>query len=295
MKRRLFMTGAAGATATALTGCGRARDWMLEQLWGPDPRMTRSREGLTPPPVRSPAVPVSERLAEVEARRLEPLRAILAQNSHRLGNPVYLRIFKQEKLLEAFIYDPDVGQYQQAASFPVCTYSGGLGPKLKEGDHQSPEGFYTVGRGALNPRSRFHLSFNLGFPNPVEKAQGRTGSYLMVHGGCASVGCYAMTDPYIEDIYLMVQEALKTSSEPVPVHAFPFRMTAENLAAHSGSEWSGFWREMAQADQLFLRTGLPPQVSADGAQYAFAPGVKPDAGSAFAGRLPKDSDDAPDI
>ena len=80
------------------------------------------------------------------------------------------------------------------ATYPICLWSGRLGPKLREGDRQAPEGFYTVSAEQLNPNSRWHRSFSLGFPNAFDQAHGRTGSFIMVHGGCPSIGCYAMTD-----------------------------------------------------------------------------------------------------
>ena len=172
------------------------------------------------------------------------------------GMPVYIRIFKQESELELWLQkDRDWVLFR---TMPICAWSGRLGPKLKEGDRQSPEGFYEVSNTSLNPNSSYHLSFNLGFPNAYDRAHGRTGSFLMVHGDCLSVGCYAMTNPGIEVIYGLVEAALGNGQTQVPVHIFPFRMSDENLARHRQNRWSGFWRELKPAyDQFELLRRLP--------------------------------------
>jgi murein L,D-transpeptidase YafK len=151
----------------------------------------------------------------------------------------------------------------------ICNWSGDLGPKLKEGDGQSPEGFYAVGLKQLNPKSAYYLAFNLGFPNGFDQANGRTGSFLMVHGDCLSVGCYAMTDKGIDDIYRIVEAALRNGQREVPVHAFPFRMTSEKLAAYTTHRWASFWANLKEGHDLFERTRLPPVVQACGTRYAF--------------------------
>jgi murein L,D-transpeptidase YafK len=145
-------------------------------------------------------------------------------------------------------------------SYPICRFSGQLGPKLQQGDRQAPEGFYQVARGQLNPNSRHHLSFNLGFPNAFDRAHGRTGSYLMVHGGCSSIGCYAMTDPAVDDIYRLVAAALGNGQATVDVHAFPFRMSSGNMARHAKSRWIDFWNDLKPAYDLFEKGRRIPNV-----------------------------------
>ncbi|MGL5115998.1 MAG: L,D-transpeptidase family protein, partial [Beijerinckiaceae bacterium] len=144
------------------------------------------------------------------------------------------------------------------------------GPKLKEGDGQSPEGFYAVTRRALNPNSSYYLSFNLGFPNAFDRAHGRTGSFLMVHGDCLSVGCYAMTDSGIEEIYGLVEAALGSEQKEVPVHVFPFRMTEASQSRHGRSPHAAFWRNLQEGHDWFERHGTPPRAAACGRRYAFS-------------------------
>ncbi len=201
--------------------------------------------------------------AVAEARRT--LRMRLAAKDLREGRPVYLRIFKQEAVLELWM-EGDQG-WRLFQSYPVCRFSGHLGPKLKQGDQQAPEGFYQVGMAQLNPNSRHHLSFNLGFPNEYDRAHGRTGSFLMVHGGCSSVGCYAMTDPAVDDIYGLVSAALQHGQRNVDVHAFPFRMTNANMIRYGHSPWIDFWRDLKAGYDRFEKGGRIPAVKIADKRY----------------------------
>jgi murein L,D-transpeptidase YafK len=170
-------------------------------------------------------------------------------------------------------------RFERFAVYPICRWSGLLGPKVAEGDWQAPEGFYTVDAKALNPSSRWHRSFNLGFPNAFDRAHGRTGSYLMVHGGCSSIGCYAMTDAVIDEIWRLVSAALQRGQPRFHVHIFPFRMTDERLAGRSGTPWAGFWRDLKPGYDAFEATGLPPRVSVCQGRYAVSPDQAGTAGS----------------
>lgn len=185
------------------------------------------------------------------------------------GTEAFIRIFKSESELELWVKVPDAAQFDLAETFAICSWSGALGPKLKEGDGQSPEGFYTVRRGSLNPNSSYHLSFNLGFPNAYDRSHGRTGSYLMVHGACVSIGCYAMTDAGIEKIYAAVEAALKGGQDGVDVHVFPFRMSDAAMAAHADSEWADFWQNLKQGYDVFENTGRVPRVRVQDREYVF--------------------------
>jgi murein L,D-transpeptidase YafK len=201
---------------------------------------------------------------------LSRLPARLDQAGVKPGVPVYLRIYKLESEIEVWVQKD--GRFERFATYPICMWSGRLGPKLKEGDRQAPEGFYTVDKDALNPNSRMHLSFNLGFPNVYDRAHGRTGSFLMVHGGCASIGCYAVTDGVVDEIWAFVTGALDNGQARIPVHAFPFRMTERNLRLRSGDTWSGFWADLKTGHDLFEQSKLPPKVSVCGGRYVFEEG-----------------------
>jgi murein L,D-transpeptidase YafK len=194
----------------------------------------------------------------------------LAAHGVALGVPIYIRIFKLESELELW-FQKD-GRFVRLASYPICLWSGRLGPKLREGDRQAPEGFYTVSAEQLNPNSRWHRSFNLGFPNAFDQAHGRTGSFLMVHGGCLSIGCYAMTDPVVDEIWRLVTAALENGQERFAVHVFPFRMTERKLRLRRGQQWSSFWADLKKGYDLFEQAKLPPLVSVCKGRYMFEPG-----------------------
>ena len=187
----------------------------------------------------------------------------------QFGAPVFIRIFKESDELELWMAGSK-GRFKLFRTYEICRWSGGLGPKLKEGDRQSPEGFYEVGPNRMNSRSRFHLAFNLGFPNEYDRTRGRTGSYLMVHGSCVSVGCYAMTDDRIEEIYTLADAALKAGQPSFRVHCFPFRMTRENLDFHGHSQWSDFWENLKMGHDWFNENRIPPNVSVTEGRYSFS-------------------------
>jgi murein L,D-transpeptidase YafK len=215
---------------------------------------------------------------------LARLDARLAAHGVRLGVAVVLRIFKLDSELELWVEKN--GRFVRFATYPICLWSGRLGPKLKEGDKQAPEGFYTVALEQLNPNSRWHRAFNLGYPNAFDQAQGRYGSFLMVHGGCSSIGCYAMTDRVVDELWQFVTAALEQGQLRVPVHVFPFRMTAHNLALRKGGRWGNFWADLKKGNDLFEATRVPPVVSVCKGRYVFEPGTSGTIGSAVEERCP---------
>ncbi len=208
----------------------------------------------------------------------------LADKGFKRGDPVYLRIFKGD--LEAELWIKKAGRFELFATYPICAWSGQLGPKLTEGDGQAPEGFYAIGKGQLNPNSHYHRAFNLGYPNLFDRAHNRTGALLMVHGGCASVGCYAMTDAAIDELWQIVTAALDAGQERVGVHAFPFRMTEERLAAFAWHPSAEFWRDLKRAFDLFEESRIPPQVSVCDKRYAVQPGRAADDAPALRSACP---------
>ena len=195
------------------------------------------------------------------------LRADIVAAGFRLGDPAFVRIFKQENRLEVWMAHGD--RFELFRAYPICKFSGELGPKLAEGDHQAPEGFYQIAKSQMNPKSRHHLAFNLAFPNVYDRNNGRTGTYLMVHGGCSSAGCYAVTDEKVDEIYAIVEAAHNRGQKEVPVHIFPFEMTDAAMAAHGDSEWADFWANLKTGYDLFEQTGVPPVVGACGTTYVF--------------------------
>jgi len=220
------------------------------------------------------AIPPSKRIDEVRQRVMPHLREELRILGFTPGDPIYVRIFKESQELELWIKPKNKPRYELWMRWPIAGLSGHLGPKLAEGDYQNPEGFYEVNADALNPKSDCHLSFNTGFPNAYDQSLGRTGSWIMVHGGHCSVGCFAMTDPVIEEIYLLAEAALKEGQQTFPVHVFPFRMTQERMAEAKaeGSEWLPFWGNLRVGYEQFENSHVPPQVTTSDGRYFFLGG-----------------------
>ncbi len=206
---------------------------------------------------------------EILKAKKTPLAKRLKELKAKYGNRIFIRIFKKENELEVWIQPKNSKTFKLLKVYDICYYSGKLGPKLKEGDRQAPEGFYKVYKSSLNPHSHYHLSFNLGYPNSYDKSLGRTGSYLMVHGKCVSVGCYAMGDKNIEEIYKLVKSALYKNQPFVQVHIFPFRMSKINLAKYKSNRWHKFWLNLKTGYDIFQKNHIPPRVEVQEKQYVF--------------------------
>jgi murein L,D-transpeptidase YafK len=201
--------------------------------------------------------PLSDRmLVEIERRNMEK------------ESPILVRIFKQESELEVWKEDKS-GSYALLKTYPICRWSGELGPKVKEGDRQAPEGFYTITPGLMNPNSSYYLAINMGFPNAYDRANGRSGAFLMIHGDCSSRGCYAMTDEQIAEIYALARESFFGGQKSFQIQAYPFRMTPTNMAKHRNSPHMAFWRMLKQGYDHFELTRHEPKVDVCEKRYVF--------------------------
>jgi murein L,D-transpeptidase YafK len=206
----------------------------------------------------------ADRLANVRTRLLPKLPEELAARHCKLGQPAFIRLFKESRELELWLQD-EVREWKLFRIYPIACFSGTLGPKTREGDMQAPEGFYGITPKQLNPASRYHLAFNIGYPNAYDLAYQRTGDLIMIHGDLCSVGCFAMTDPLIEEIYLVVEAALKHTGS-VSVHSFPFRMTAERMKTAEAAHLA-FWEELRPAYEIFEKELRVPRVLVESGRY----------------------------
>jgi murein L,D-transpeptidase YafK len=195
----------------------------------------------------------------------DSLNRRLANRGMKIGSPIMVRIFKAEAELEVWMKAGE--RFELLAIYPICNWAGTLGPKLSEGDMQSPEGLYFIGRRQLHSSTRWRRSLDIGYPNAFDRVHARTGSSILVHGGCTSTGCFAMTDQVMDQIFRLSRAALLKGRERIAVHIFPFRMTPENMAAHAASPWQGFWANLKEAYDLFERTRLPPAVKVCARRY----------------------------
>ena len=181
---------------------------------------------------------------------------------------ILVRIFKEESELEVWKQDR-TGHFALLKTYPICRWSGELGPKFKQGDRQAPEGFYTITPGQMNPNSNYYLAINTGFPNSYDRANGRTGAFLMIHGDCSSAGCYAMTDEQIAEIYSLARESFFGGQKSFQIQAYPFKMTPANMAKHRNSPHMAFWKMLKQGHDHFMVTRVEPKVDVCERHYVF--------------------------
>jgi murein L,D-transpeptidase YafK len=226
----------AAALALALTACGGAA--------------TRSTRHLAPVPPQT--------------------LALMAEKGMSPSDPILMRAYKKESELEIWKRRAD-GEYAHLKSYRICRWSGQLGPKIKQGDRQAPEGFYTVTPSQMNPNSANYLAFDTGYPNAYDSAHGRTGAHLMVHGGCSSSGCFAITDEAIAEVYAIAREAFGGGQNGFQFQSYPFRMTPENLAKHREDPNISFWRNLKEGSDIFEVTREEPRVAVTDRRYDFGP------------------------
>ncbi|MGY2051330.1 L,D-transpeptidase family protein [Methylobacterium sp. JK268] len=205
-------------------------------------------------------------------RHLQPIPqktvALMTQKGMSQGDPILIRAFKKESEMEVWKRGSD-GRYALLKTFPICRWSGQLGPKVRQGDRQAPEGFYPITPGQMNPNSSYYLSFDTGFPNAFDRANGRSGTYLMVHGTCSSAGCFAMTDEAIAEIYAIARESFAGGQRAFQFQSYPFRMTAQNLAKYRNDPNMPFWKNLKEGSDYFEALHEEPRVGVCGTRYVF--------------------------
>jgi len=202
-------------------------------------------------------------------KELSPeMTAALQLKNMPKDSPILIRVFKEESELEVWKQDT-TGQFQLLKVYPICRWSGELGPKKTEGDRQAPEGFYAITPGLMNPDSNYYLAINMGFPNAYDRANGYSGAFLMIHGDCSSRGCYAMTDEQIGEIYALARESFLGGQKEFQIQAYPFRLTPANLARHRTNPNMAFWRMLKEGNDHFVVSHLEPKVNVCDRHYVF--------------------------
>ncbi|MCC0004460.1 MAG: murein L,D-transpeptidase [Methylobacteriaceae bacterium] len=246
LARRLAAFGALAALAASLSACNDQQNMASARAWKPIPSDTL---------------------------------ALMASKGTDAHEPVLIRTYKKEAEFEIWKRRKSDGKYALLKTYPMCRWSGQLGPKVREGDRQVPEGFYAIAPSQMNPNSNYYLSFNVGYPNAFDRALGRTGGMIMVHGDCSSAGCFSMTDNQISEIYAIAREGFGGGQREIQLQSYPFRMTAENLAKHRLDPNMPFWRQLKEGSDHFEVTKQEPKVAVCGRRYVF------DASSANGGRI----------
>lgn len=217
----------------------------------------------------------ADRAVQARLEKDEELRNLFARQGLDFEAPfdLFIRAFKKEKSLEVWVREPADAEFLLLKKIPVCGASGQLGPKRKEGDKQVPEGFYHIDR--FNPKSRFYLSLGLNYPNASDRVladQKHPGSDVFIHGKCKSIGCLAIKDEPIKELYLIAEQAEKFGHSKIQVHIFPTRLTMQNMSklAEERPGLEEFWRNLRPGYEFFEKTKRLPRinVSASG-RYEF--------------------------
>lgn len=238
----------------ALTACKKREE-------PPAPVMKEEKEQKEPPG--------KERAAIAAAKVRPEMERDLSAAGLVFGDPVFIRAFKEERQLDLFVRNRKTKKFDLFRTYRIAGASGIPGPKLAEGDLQVPEGFYSVPPAAMNPDSQLHLAFNIGFPNEYDHAHQRTGSFIMIHGSCNSIGCLAMTDEKIDEIYTLCDAAHQGGQTFFRVHMFPFRMASGRMSRAAGDSNEEFWKNLKEGYDLFEKTHVPPDVSVVDGRYVF--------------------------
>lgn len=221
--------------------------------------------GWSVPPATGAEPPSTPKAQNLMAQTKPKIEQELHTKGFAVGQPIFVRIFKIPGTLEVWM---NKGRgFELFKTYRICNYSGFPGPKANEGDWQAPEGFYSVSAEQMNPKSSYHLAFDVGYPNEFDLAKNRTGGLIMVHGNCQSVGCFAMTDGRIEEIYLLAHEALKQGQERFAVHIFPFPLTPLNLKKFAASPWIKFWQSLEPGFTAFEQSKQVPEVTVQNGEY----------------------------
>jgi murein L,D-transpeptidase YafK len=211
-------------------------------------------------------------LSPLSSRSLSPIPPKTVAEMEALGSSknasVLIRTYKKESEFEIWKMKAD-GRYAFFKSYPMCRWSGQLGPKVREGDRQVPEGFYSITPAHMNPNSAYYLSFDVGYPNTFDRAWGHTGGSIMVHGICSSAGCFSMTDGQIAEIYATVREAFAGGQRAIQMQSYPFHMTAENLAKYRLDSNIAFWKQLKEGSDNFEVTKQDVAVGVCSKHYVF--------------------------
>ena len=213
-------------------------------------------------------------------RSQQPISAATLAEMEKLdttpSSPTLIRTYKKEAELEIWKMKSN-GEYALLKTYPMCRWSGQLGPKKREGDMQVPEGFYPITPGQMNPNSHYYLAFNVGYPNAYDRAYGRTGGNVMVHGVCSSAGCFSMTDEQVADIYAIARDSFRGGQREIQLQSYPFHMTAENMAKFRLDPNIDFWKNLKNGSDYFEVTKTEPPVLVCGKRYVFGATASGDA------------------
>jgi murein L,D-transpeptidase YafK len=204
----------------------------------------------------------------VSAGKKRDMAAEFFSRNLELGSPVFIRVYKQTSEMQLWVQQGS--HYVLFKTYGICRWAGGLGPKFYEGDNQSPEGLYHITSSDLIVNPRWDRAMNINYPNNFDRANGRTGSSILIHGKCASIGCFAIQDANVEEVYAAVRAALHNGQARVPVLVLPFRFAEVAPSVNDTLKMDNFWIDLRRADLLFDRDRIPPAAWLCDGRYYFS-------------------------
>ncbi|MES2447973.1 MAG: L,D-transpeptidase family protein [Bacteroidota bacterium] len=206
-----------------------------------------------------------ERVSNAFSEKGKFLQKELNKDGFTSNYELFIAAYKAEGKVEIWLKANGQNQFKLFKTYDFCAHSGKLGPKVIEGDLQTPEGFYKIN--VFNPMSKFHLSLGINYPNAVDKARTgktrKTGGEIYIHGDCVTVGCIPLTDDKIKEVYILGVEARNYGQNHIPVYIFPFKMTAKNMEKY-GTEYPQhlkFWQNLQHGYAYFEKYKTLPTIT----------------------------------
>ena len=199
------------------------------------------------------------------------LREDLSGRGLGVGDPVFIRIFKEEAELELWMKSRDEPHYTLFKIFRLTDCAGRPGPKFREGDGQAPEGFYFGTSNSFRPETKHHLGLDIGYPNAYDEKHGYTGSDLMIHGGVNSAGAFALAPRDMEVVYTVTAAGVEAGQKIIRINIFPFRMADGRMdkILNKPPQWIDFWLNLKEGYDFFENVGVPPDVAVESGRYVF--------------------------
>lgn len=208
-----------------------------------------------------------DRVKAAYSEKWDGLKKDLAKQKINTENfEMFIRVFKKEKMEEVWLKSKGEKEYKLFKTYTICSSSGELGPKRKQGDDQVPEGFYDVS--VFNPFSNYYLSLGVSYPNELDKiiGKGNLGGDIMIHGNCVTIGCIPLTDTYIKEVYILAVEAKNDGQANIPIHIFPTRLDEDGMKY---LKWNygkdnvlmDFWKNLKLGYDYFELHKAVPKVS----------------------------------
>lgn len=211
-----------------------------------------------------------ERVRTAYDQKWDILKKELSKENINGAFNMYITAYKSEGKLEIWLKNKPQKKYKLFKTYNFSAHSGTLGPKVKQGDLQTPEGFYNIN--VFNPKSNYYLSLGINYPNNVDllrSGRENPGNDIYIHGDQVTIGCIPLTDEKIKEVYLLAVEARSNGQKHIPVHIFPFKMTEANLRKYTIQypKQIAFWKNLQPGYTYFEKHNTLPSIDQEKGSY----------------------------